>query len=359
MKETKRSKGELFVILGILAAVVAEIFVMVAIAAAGAVWSTEATTKISNSGGTAAILSAIAVVITVICLVVGFIICLKRKAFLYLLADFAGCWAGLTCAEYIVILAAVKGNSSIADRNLAAGLIVVAGVFFFISGCLFAAAVLKGKPYEVTVFVAAEEKPAVEEEKPVEEEPAEEPAPVVAEEAPAEEPVEEEKPVEEPVEEAEPAEEAEPVVAEEAPAEEPVEEEKPVEEPAEEPAPVEEEKPVEEPVAEEEKPAEEAAPVEEKPVEKKPAPAKKKSSGKKKASSKRRKKKPTTGTGKVYHVSKRGKTKKGGWKVKGEGAEKANKHFKTQKEAIAYAKELAGSTGRVRVHSVKGTIRRA
>ena len=59
----------------------------------------------------------------------------------------------------------------------------------------------------------------------------------------------------------------------------------------------------------------------------------------------------------IYHVSKR---EDGRWQVKFANGKKAIKLFRTQAEAIVFAKKLAKSQyGSIRVHSVKGTIRKA
>lgn len=60
----------------------------------------------------------------------------------------------------------------------------------------------------------------------------------------------------------------------------------------------------------------------------------------------------------IYHVSKRASDDK--WQVKFAKGSKAIKLFRTQAEAIEYAKKLAESqNGSIRVHSVKGKIRKA
>ncbi len=60
---------------------------------------------------------------------------------------------------------------------------------------------------------------------------------------------------------------------------------------------------------------------------------------------------------KQYHVSKR---EDGRWQVKNVKAEKALKIFRTQAEAIAYAKTVAGNQdGSIRVHSKAGKLRKA
>ncbi|MBO7369368.1 MAG: DUF2188 domain-containing protein [Clostridia bacterium] len=59
---------------------------------------------------------------------------------------------------------------------------------------------------------------------------------------------------------------------------------------------------------------------------------------------------------KRYHISLR---EDGKWQVKCEGAEKALKLFDTQKEAIAYAKTVAGNQeGSITIHKVDGKIRK-
>ena len=159
----------------------------------------------------------------------------------------------------------------------------------------------------------------------------------------------------------------------------PVAEEAPIEEakPEEKPAP-EEEKPAEKPVesgyqyepaaavaapVEEEKPAEEPAPA----PEKKPAPAAKKPAQRKVLVVKKNQAapapaakpaKPATfnGGARVYHISKH---TSGQWQIKLATSDKVIKILPTQAEAIAYAKGLVESRGgSVRVHSVKGKIRK-
>jgi len=158
--------------------------------------------------------------------------------------------------------------------------------------------------------------------------------------------------------------------------EEPVKEEKKPEPVKEEPAPLVEPEP-EEVKKEEKKPvAKKKAPVkkpaakkeEAKPEPKKEEPKKDvKKASSKKVEPKKEEKKPAPkkeevkaepeekeGTGKVYHVSFR--DDKNMWQVKAEKSDKANKMFKTQKEAIEYARSLDSS---VKVHSQVGKIRKA
>lgn len=60
--------------------------------------------------------------------------------------------------------------------------------------------------------------------------------------------------------------------------------------------------------------------------------------------------------GQKYHIS---LNDDGKWQVKGEKAEKALKLFNTQKEAIAYAKTVAGNQeGNIVIHKVDGKIRK-
>lgn len=60
--------------------------------------------------------------------------------------------------------------------------------------------------------------------------------------------------------------------------------------------------------------------------------------------------------GQKYHIS---LNPDGKWQVKGEKAEKALKLFDTQKEAIAYAKTVAGNQeGNIVIHKVDGKIRK-
>ena len=60
---------------------------------------------------------------------------------------------------------------------------------------------------------------------------------------------------------------------------------------------------------------------------------------------------------KTYHIAKRADGK---WQVKLANGQVAIKLFSTQKEAIDYAEKLAkNQDGSIRVHSVKGKIRKA
>lgn len=60
----------------------------------------------------------------------------------------------------------------------------------------------------------------------------------------------------------------------------------------------------------------------------------------------------------VYHISRSSK-QEGMWQVKLASGEKAVKLFKTQKEAIDYAKSLVNTNGgSIRIHSMKGKIRK-
>ena len=60
--------------------------------------------------------------------------------------------------------------------------------------------------------------------------------------------------------------------------------------------------------------------------------------------------------GKTYHISLR---EDGKWQVKAEKADKALKLFSTQKEAIDYAKTVAGNNeGKVVIHKVSGDFRK-
>ena len=60
--------------------------------------------------------------------------------------------------------------------------------------------------------------------------------------------------------------------------------------------------------------------------------------------------------GQKYHIS---LNADGKWQVKGEKAEKALKLFDTQKEAIAYAKTVAGNQeGNIVIHKVDVKIRK-
>lgn len=148
---------------------------------------------------------------------------------------------------------------------------------------------------------------------------------------------------------------------------------------AEEPAPVVEETPA--PVEETPAPAAEETPAPvkkttKKPTTKKPAPAKKPEEEKTKAPAKKTTKKEkkveekpapavkpekTGGVGangaKIYHISKR--KEDGKWQVKFANGSKAIKLFDTQAEAIDFAKTLAkNQEGSIRIHSVKGKIRK-
>ncbi len=60
--------------------------------------------------------------------------------------------------------------------------------------------------------------------------------------------------------------------------------------------------------------------------------------------------------GQKYHIS---VNDDGKWQVKGEKAEKALKIFDTQKEAIDYAKKVAGNQeGNIVIHKKDGKIRK-
>ncbi len=90
------------------------------------------------------------------------------------------------------------------------------------------------------------------------------------------------------------------------------------------------------------------AKAEKKPVEKKVTekPAKK-------VEAKPEKKAPA----KKYHIAQR--SEDGLWQVKAEGAEKALKLFKTQQEAIDYAKKVAGNQeGYIVIHKKDGSFRK-
>ncbi len=57
-----------------------------------------------------------------------------------------------------------------------------------------------------------------------------------------------------------------------------------------------------------------------------------------------------------YHIVLR---EDGRWQVKGEKAQKALKLFKTQEEAIAYAKQVASNQeGSIAIHKVNGKMRK-
>lgn len=62
-------------------------------------------------------------------------------------------------------------------------------------------------------------------------------------------------------------------------------------------------------------------------------------------------------TAKKYHIAQRNDN--GMWQVKAEGAEKALKLFKTQQEAIDYAKKVADSQdGSIMIHKKDGSFRK-
>jgi hypothetical protein len=62
--------------------------------------------------------------------------------------------------------------------------------------------------------------------------------------------------------------------------------------------------------------------------------------------------------GKTYHIAKR--SSDGKWQVKLASGEIAIKLFDTQAEAIDYAQKMAkNQKGSIRVHSMKGTMRKA
>lgn len=94
----------------------------------------------------------------------------------------------------------------------------------------------------------------------------------------------------------------------------------------------------------------------EKPKTAKPAPAK--PAAKPAPAEKPAPAKPAAKTsGKVYHITKR--KEDGKWQIKAEGAEKAIKLFKTQKEAIEYCKTLAGNQdASIMVHKEDGSFRK-
>ena len=78
-----------------------------------------------------------------------------------------------------------------------------------------------------------------------------------------------------------------------------------------------------------------------------------------KASAKAKKPEPKKEEGaKTYHIAKRASD--GKWQVKLASGEIAIKLFDTQAEAIEYAKKMAeNQNGSIRVHSVKGKMRKA
>jgi hypothetical protein len=94
----------------------------------------------------------------------------------------------------------------------------------------------------------------------------------------------------------------------------------------------------------------------EKKAAKKAAPAPKKAAAKKAAAKKAAAKKDEGG--KTYHIAKRASD--GKWQVKLASGEIAIKLFDTQAEAIDYATKMAkNQKGSIRVHSMKGTLRKA
>lgn len=77
-----------------------------------------------------------------------------------------------------------------------------------------------------------------------------------------------------------------------------------------------------------------------------------------KSSSKKEKEEVEKDLPRVYHISKRSEDNM--WQVKFANGKRAVKLFKTQAEAMDYAKQLANSNGgSIRVHSLKGKIRKA
>ena len=89
----------------------------------------------------------------------------------------------------------------------------------------------------------------------------------------------------------------------------------------------------------------------EKKAAKKAAPAPKAAPAKKVAAKKEE-------GGKTYHIAKRASD--GKWQVKLASGEIAIKLFDTQAEAIDYATKMAkNQKGSIRVHSMKGTLRKA
>ena len=151
-----------------------------------------------------------------------------------------------------------------------------------------------------------------------------------------------------PAEEEKPAEEAKPEGEEEP---KPEGEEKP----AEEPKPEGEEEPKEEPQPEAE-PAADAEPEPEPEPEPQPEPKPRPAVRRPEAAPAPRRSVPYKGGTRTYHISKH---PSGQWQIKLASSDKAIKLFDTQAEAIAYAKGLVESRGgSVRIHSVKGRMRR-
>ena len=88
-------------------------------------------------------------------------------------------------------------------------------------------------------------------------------------------------------------------------------------------------------------------------AEKKPVEKKVTEKPVKKVEAKPEKKAPA----KKYHIAQR--SEDGLWQVKAEGAEKALKLFKTQQEAIDYAKKVAGNQeGYIVIHKKDGSFRK-
>lgn len=110
------------------------------------------------------------------------------------------------------------------------------------------------------------------------------------------------------------------------------------------------------------KPAKKVEPKKEKPVEKKTAVKSEKAPAK--TAAKKPAEKPVKkaaeekkAPAKKYHIAQRSEDNL--WQVKSEGAEKALKLFKTQQEAIDYAKKVAGNQeGYIVIHKKDGSFRK-
>lgn len=122
-----------------------------------------------------------------------------------------------------------------------------------------------------------------------------------------------------------------------------------------------EDKKTEEPKIEVEPEIEEDINAPKKKSSKKPAKKEKKNDSKASKKEKKtlaKKEEPENDLPRVYHVSKRSEDNM--WQVKFANGKRAVKLFKTQAEAMEYAKSLASSNGgSIRVHSLKGKIRKA
>ncbi len=267
--------------------------------------------------------AAIAVYLGGLLFLIGLIVIIVKKSPRFLILPFVVLLAFVAAAYGFIVYenAVPAAERTFANVNHTLPVILVpALVVLAIVCCVFQFAFPKKLKKE-----AAEE---------ITEPKAEEPAPV-AEEAPIEEAKPEEKPAPE----------------EEKPAEKPVESGYQYEPAAAVAAPAEEAKPEEEPAPAPEKPA---------PAAKKPAQRKvlvvKKNQPAAAPAPKAAKAATFNGGARVYHISKHSS---GQWQIKLATSDKVIKVLPTQAEAIAYAKGLVESRGgSVRVHSVKGKIRK-